>query len=183
MWHLAVLAGVALLAALGAGVGTAARAEQVHISINDTFVDDQVSAACGFTVTVNVTAEVQATLVRNGAGLIVRELDHAGGGRVTFSSANGSFSFPVQPVVIDYGSGAMIGSSAVVSFVGLLGHAPGFIASDAGLIRLEGVVVEGFDEFGTPVLDFSNAEAVIDAGNREGGENIVPAICAALSGG
>jgi hypothetical protein len=181
MRHLAAFVGVVVVAALGAGASTAAPAEQIHISINDTFVDDFWSEQCGFTVTLNFTADVQVTLVRNQDGLIVREIDRAGGGRITYSSDNGSFSFPTAPSQFDYGSGAVIGSSVVVSFPGLQGHAPGFIASDAGLVRLEGVVVTGFDEFGIPELDFTNAELVVDVGNREGFERIRAAICGALS--
>jgi hypothetical protein len=181
MRHLAAFVGVVVVAALGAGASTAAPAEQIHISINDTFVDDFWSEQCGFTVTFNFTADVHVTLVRNQEGLIVREIDRAGGGRITYSSDNGSFSFPAAPSQYDYGSGAVIGSSVVVSFPGLQGHVPGLIATDAGLVRLEGVVVSGFDEFGIPELDFTNAEVVVDVGNREGLESIRAAICGALS--
>ena len=183
MRHLSVFVGAVLLAALGAGAATAARAEQIHISVDDTFVSAFWSQQCGFTVTINVTADLQVTLVRNEEGLVVREIDRFGGGRVTFSSDNGSFSFPTSPSVWDYGSGAVIGSSVVVLFPGLEGHVPGLVASDAGLVRLEGAVVTGLDEFGIPQVDFANAELVIDAGNREDLASIRAAICGALSGG
>ena len=182
MRHLAAFVGAVVLAALGAGASAAAQAQQIHISINDTVVSDFWSKQCGFTVTINVTADLQVTLVRNQEGLIVREIDRAGGGRITFSSDNGSFSFPAALSIFDYGSGAVIGSSVVVLFPGLQGHVPGLIASDAGLAKLEGVVVTGFDEFGIPELDFSNADLVLDVGNRESLDNIRAAICGALSG-
>jgi hypothetical protein len=182
MRHLAAFVGVVVLAALGAGASTAAKAEQIHIAINDTFVSDFWTEQCGFTVTINASADLQVTLVRNQAGLIVREIDHFGNGRITFSSDNGSFSFPIAPSVFDYGSGAVVGSSVVVLFPGLQGHVPGLVASDAGLVKLEGVVVSGFDEFGIPELDFSNADLVLDVGNRGSLESIRAAICGALSG-
>jgi hypothetical protein len=182
--HVMVLVGAVLVAALGAGPSTAApRAEQIHISIDDTFVDDFWTEQCGFTVTVSFVADVHVTVIRNKAGLIVREIDRAGSGRVTFSSDNGSFSFPAAPSHLDYGSGAVVGSPVVVSFLGLQGHVPGLVSSDAGLVRLEGVVVQGFDEFGIPLLDFTNAEAVFDVGHRADFEDIRAAICGALSGG
>jgi hypothetical protein len=181
MRHVAALLGAVLLAALGAGASAATPAEQIHISINDSFVSDFWTDQCGFTVTITTTADLQVTLVRNQEGLIVREIDRAGGGRVTFSSDNGSFSFPAAPAQIDYGSGAVIGSSVVMSFPGLQGHIPGVIASDAGLIRLEGVIVSGFDEFGIPELDFTNAEVVVDVGRRADFESLRAAICGALS--
>ena len=181
--HVMVLVGAVLVAALGAGPSTAApRAEQIHISIDDNFVDDFWTEQCGFDVTISFVADLHVTLIRNQAGLIVRAIDRAGSGRVTFSSDNGSFSFPAAPSQFDYGSGAVVGSPVVFSFPGLGGHVPGLISSDAGLLRLEGVVVEGFDEFGIPLLDFTNAEAVIDAGHRSDFEDIRAAICGALSG-
>ena len=181
MRHLFVLAGAVLVAALGAGATTAApRAEQIHIAINDVFVDDFFSEACGFEVTISVVGDLQVTLIRNEEGLIVREIDRIGGARVTFSSANGSFSFPTAPSQWDYGSGAVIGSQVVVSFAGLQGHVPGVISSDAGLVRLSGTV-EGFDEFGIPLVEFN--EVIKDVGHSNGQEETVAAICDRLSGG
>jgi len=77
------------------------------------------SDRCGFPVTIHTVGDLHVTLVRNSAGLIVRETDKAGGTKVTFSSASGSFSFPAQPSQWDYGDGAVIGSPVVVSFPGL----------------------------------------------------------------
>jgi hypothetical protein len=174
-----VVVAVALVAALGAGAGTAAlRAEQVHIAINDTFVSDFWSAECGFEVTISVVGDLQVTLVRNKAGLIVRENDRFGGPKVTFSSSNGSFSFPTAPSHWNYGSGAMVGSQVVVSFPGLQGHVPGLVASDAGLVRIEGTVT-GFDEFGIPIVEFG--DVLKDVGHRSDFEKVRAAICGALS--
>jgi hypothetical protein len=181
MRQLVILLSTFVLAAIGAGASSAA-AEQVHISINDSFVSDFWTEQCGFTVTISTTADPQVTLVRNKQGLIVREIDRLGSGRVTFSSDNGSFSFPAAPAQFDYASGAVIGSSVVVTFPGLQGHVPGLVSSDAGLVRLVGVLVTGFDEFGIPELDFTNAEAVIDVGHHADSEDVQAAVCGALSG-
>ena len=182
MRHLFVLVAAVVVAALAAGAGTAApRAEQVHIAINDVFVDEGLSEACGFEVTVSVVGDLQVTLIRNQDGLVVREIDRLGGTKVTFSSANGSFSFIAAPSQWDYGSGAVVGSTATVMFPGLFGHVPGAIASDAGLVRVTGTVT-GFDEFGIPIVDFENAEVLLDVGNRATGEEIDAAICSGLSG-
>jgi hypothetical protein len=182
MRHLFVLIAALVVTALAAGAGNAApRAEQVHIAINDVFVDEGLSEACGVEVTVSVVGDLQVTLIRNQEGLVVREIDRLHGIKITFSSESGSFSFIAAPSQWDYGSGAVVGSTAIVTFPGLQGHVPGLIASDAGLVRLSATVV-GFDEFGIPIVDFENAEVLIDVGNRNSGDEIVSAICSALSG-
>jgi hypothetical protein len=182
MRYLVLCASVATLALIAAGAGGAAQAKQVSIAINDSFVDESVSEACGFEVTIDLVADLTVTLVYNRAGLVVREIDHFANGTITYSSAEtgGSFSFPFQPATWDYGSGAVIGSEVIVSFVGLEGHATGFIDSDAGLVRVLGVV-EGFDEFGIPLVDFSQAQVLADKGNRNSQEEVFDAICAALA--
>ena len=180
MRYLALCASVAALALIAAGAGGAAQAKQVHIAINDGFVDEDLSALCGFEVRIDFVADLTATLVYNRDGLVVREIDHFADGRITYSSAEtgGSFSFPFQPATWDYGSGAVVGSEVIVSFAGLGGHAPGFIDSDAGLFRFVGVVT-GFDEFGIPLVDF--VELLADRGNRNSQEDVGDAICAALA--
>jgi hypothetical protein len=177
-----LLLGAVVLAAVGAGVshGATPRAEQVHISVNSVFVDPDLSAECGFDVAVSFIGDVHVTVIRNKAGLVVREIDRAGGVRVTFSSANGSFSFPSAPAKLDYGSGAQIGSTVIGSFSGLQGHIPGVISSDAGLVRVEGTVI-GFDELGIPMVDFDEVEPFKDVGHRNSGEDVVAAICSTLS--
>jgi hypothetical protein len=173
-----ILAGV--LALVIAGTSGAQQAKQIPISLNDHFQDEGLSELCGVDVFIDVVADLRVTLVYNQRGLIVRETDKAGGGTVTYSSPDTgkSFSFPFQPSQWDYGSGAAIGSPVTVSFTGLFGHVPGLIPSDAGLFRFLGVVT-GFDEFGIPEVDF--VETIVDRGNRESGERIGAAICAALT--
>lgn len=175
------IAAVALLVAFAAAAPSGATARQVHITLDDHFQDDFLTEQCGVDVFIDVVGDLQVTLVYNRSGLIVREIDRAGGGRVTYSSPDtgNSFSFPIQPSQWDYGSGAVVGSPVVVSFTGLMGHVPGFIDSDAGLFRFLGIV-EGFDEFGIPEVEFQ--EVIADRGNRNSGDEIVAAICAELTG-
>jgi hypothetical protein len=72
----------------------------------------------------------------------------------------------------------VIGSTATFQFVGLFGHVPGIIDSDAGRLQIVGVV-EGFDEFGIPEVE--GTEVIFESGNVNSGEEIDAAICAALT--
>jgi hypothetical protein len=178
--RLVVLLGLVALALMAATTGSAAQAKQISIDLNDSFQDPDLSAECGVDVFVSFVAPLRVTLVYNRSGLIVREMDHAGNGRVTYRSPDTgkSFSFPIQPSQWNYGSGAVIGSRATFQFVGLFGHVPGLIASDAGLFRAVGVVT-GFDEFGIPEVELT--EVIAERGNINSGEEITAAICAALT--
>jgi hypothetical protein len=181
MRQLAVLLSVAVVALVTPATSGAQQAQQIPISIDDHFEDEFLSEACGVDVFIDIVADLKVTLVYDRSGLVVREIDRAGGGTVTYRSpeTGKSFSFPFGPSQWDYGSGAVVGSPVTVSFTGLFGHVPGLIPSDAGLFRFLGVV-EGFDEFGIPQVEF--VEVITDRGNRESGERITAAICAALTG-
>jgi len=180
MRQLVALLSIAVMALLMAAP-TTATARQFHINIDDSFQSGFLSDACGVDVFIDTDGDLQVTLVYNRAGLVAREIDRAGGGTITYRSPDtgNSFSFPIQPSQWDYGSGAVLGSSAIVSFTGLMGHIPGGIDSDAGLFRFLGTV-EGFDEFGIPQVGFN--EVIADRGNRNSGEEVVAAICAELTG-
>jgi hypothetical protein len=178
MRYLMILAFAALAALVATGVSAGARAEHVTIHVNEHIEADFLTEACGVPIVIDVVGDLKVTLIRNKAGLIVRELDRAGGGRITYSSPTASFSFMMISSTWDYGEGAEVGSEVVVSVHGLFGHAPGFIQSDAGLFRYLGVVT-GFDEFGIPLVDF--VEEIADRGNRESEEDVTAAICDALT--
>jgi hypothetical protein len=174
---------VALIAVLGltvAAPANAQRATHLTINIDDTFVSDFYTDACGTTVVVSSEATLNVTLVYNKEGLLVREIDPAGGGTVTFSApaTGNSFSFPFGATIIDYGAGAQVGSTFTARSVGLFGHVPGLIASDAGQVIFTGVVF-GFEENGSPLLEFG--EILVEHGNRESGEDVVAAVCGALT--
>jgi hypothetical protein len=179
MRYLAILLTAVGVALIAVGTGVSAQARHVPIHIDDHFEATDLSAACGFDVFIDVVADLKVTLVYNKSGLVAREIDTAGGGTITYRSPDTgkSFSFMYQPSQWDYGSGAVLGSSVIVSFTGLQGHATGFIDSDAGLFRFEGVVTSFED--GVPFVDF--VDVIADRGNRNSGEEITAAICAALT--
>jgi hypothetical protein len=174
--HLTVFLGALACAAVLAGTAVSG-AEQIHISINDSEVNDFWTDQCGTEVTISQVGDLHVTLVRNKAGLIVRETDKIGGSKIVFSSAFGSFEFPAVASQWDYGDGATLGSPVVISFTGLQGHVAGGVASDAGILRLAGVV-EGFDEFGIPEVEFG--DVLKDVGHRESFEAVRAAICGAV---
>ena len=160
----------------------AQQARHVRVVVDDTFPDPFLTEACGTPVEISVEGTLNVTLVYNQEGLLVKEIDPSGGGTVTYSApeTGNSFSFPFQTAIFDYGAGAEVGSTVTAKFVGLFGHAAGFIASDAGQLIFTGVVT-GFDDNGIPLIDEENAELVVQHGNFESGEDIEAAICAALT--
>jgi hypothetical protein len=134
---------------------------------------------CGFPVTISYTGVSRVTLVYDRSGLVVREMD-SGTVMKTLTSANVSYSFHMSPAQFSYPGGASIGSTAIATFVGLQGHAPGFISSNAGLVRVEGTVV-GFDG-GIPVVDFDGTtDPILAVGHHQGPDKVGPAVCASLS--
>ena len=177
---------VALIALLGLLVAAPAAAQQarhVRIVVDESFTDEFWTETCGTEVVIVLEATLNVTLVYNKEGLLVKEIDPSGGGTVTFSApeTGNSFSFPFQTAIFDYGAGAEVGSPFTAKFVGLSGHVPGVIASDAGHVIVTGGVVSGFDEFGIPLLDFENAEVLVAHGNFESEEDIQAAVCGTLT--
>jgi hypothetical protein len=173
---LSALCALAVLV-LAATAGAATRV--VSFPIDVTFQDEDFTEFCGFDVFIHVEGTVRATLVLDEEGDVVREIDTASATLTTFSDT-GSFSFPLaQPVIFDYGEGAEIGSTATIKIVGLGGHVPGSIASDAGIIIGTGTVFD-FSPEGIPIVDF-DGEVTFEHGNSESGEDIGTAVCAALS--
>jgi hypothetical protein len=176
----AVVALIAVLGLLVAAPADAQQARHLTVNIDESFVLDFYTEACGTTVVISTEATLNVTLVYNQAGLLVREIDPSGGGTVTFSApeTGKSFSFPFGATIIDYGAGAQVGSTFTAKSVGLIGHVPGLIASDAGQVVFTGVVF-GFEENGSPLLDFR--EVVVEHGNRATQEEVTAAICGALT--
>jgi hypothetical protein len=180
----ALVALIALLGLLVAAPADAQQARHVRIVIDDTFTDEAWTEACGTEVVISLEATLNVTLVYNQEGLLVKEIDPAGGGTVTVSApeTGNSFSFPFQTAIFDYGAGVEVGSTFTAKFVGMFGHVAGVgIAADAGQIVVTGGVVSGFDENGIPLLDFETAELVVQHGNFESGEDIDAAVCGALT--
>jgi len=175
-----ILALVATFALVVAAPGVAAQAKHLTIEIHESFPSDSLTAACNTDVVVSFDGTLNATLVYNRDGLLVSEID-PGGGRVTFAAPRlgSSFSFPLQPAIIDYGAGATVGSTFTLKFVGLFGHVAGHVASDAGQLVVSGFV-EGFAPNGSPLIEIT--DFVLDHGNRESGDDVTAAICSALTG-
>jgi YD repeat-containing protein len=160
MRKLALLAATcaAALAATGAG---AAAPEHLTVPIQDTFYAPFMSDACGVPVTITLAGTARVRLERNDAGLVVREHDVMPSFTAVFESPTDlggtgrSFTQHSPGVAtFDYGAGATIGSTAVVTFTGLAGQAAGpGSAVSAGLQRLIGTVA-AFSPEGIPIVDF-----------------------------
>ena len=176
----ALVALIALLGLLVAAPADAQRARHVTINVEDTFEDEFWTETCGTTVVISTEGTLHVTLLYNEEGLIVKEIDPSSGLTVTFSApqTGNSFSFPANTVIFDYGAGAEVGSTFTGKSVGLFGHVPGLIASDAGQLIFTGVV-EGFDEFGIPLLEFT--ELLVEHGNFGSQEDINAAVCGTLT--
>jgi predicted aconitase with swiveling domain len=176
----ALVALIAVLGLLVAAPADAQPARHVTINVEDTFVSDFWTETCGTTVVISVEGTLHVTLLYNEEGLIVKEIDPSSGLTVTFSApqTGNSFSFPTNTAIFDYGAGAEVGSTFTAKFVGLFGHVPGLIASDAGQVIVSGVVV-GFDEFGIPLLE--DTEVLVEHGNFESQEDINAAVCGTLT--
>ena len=152
----------------------------VQTDIGDSFT---VSGACSFDFTVTVTGTATIKLWLNDAGLVVREQDTAPGSKISYTSANGSFSFEGNlSVKTDYGSGAVLGGTASIHVSGMFGHVPGFIASDAGLDVITNAEVVAFNDVqGAQVPETHGGDLAKVVGNVHTGDQIGAAICAALS--
>lgn len=176
---------VALSALAVAATSSAQRAVHLNnvIDISNTFESPLLSGACGFPVTVTVSGALDETLVYNDAGLVVRQIENTPAGTATFSSSDGSFSFPEAVTsVFTYPGGATLGSTANFTSSGLLrfGLVPGFGVSNAGIDIVANAVVVDFTPEGIPIVDFTDATIVISHGNRNSDEEIFNTICTAL---
>ena len=185
MRRIMLLLAVVLVALAGAGVASGAQ-RAVHlnnaIDLSDSFPAEFLSERCGFDVTITISGALDVTLIYNEAGLVVREIDTTPAATVTYSSPYGSFSFASALTgIFTYPGGATLGSTANITFSGLFGHAPGFIPSDAGLEIVVNAVVVGFTPEGIPDAEPTDETTYIEHGARHSGEEIVNAICAALS--
>lgn len=178
--RLLVLLLVPALSLIMAAPAGAQQVKHVRVDIHDSFSSAFWTDACGTDVVLTVDGVLNVTLVSNQQGLLVKEIDPSGGGTVTHSAplTGDSFSFPIQSTIIDYGAGAQIGSTFTMKLVGLSGHVPGYIASDAGQMIVTGVV-SGFEENGLP--DLESHDIVLEHGNSESDEAVVAAVCSALT--
>ncbi len=186
MRRLLVFIAVALSALAVAATSSAQQAVHLQnaIDISASFQSEFLSEQCGFPVTVTISGAVDVTLIYNDAGLVVREIATTPAATSTFSSPYGSFSFPQAVTgVFTYPGGATLGSTANFTSSGLLafGHVPGFISSNAGIDIVANAIVVDFTPEGIPIVDFTESTIFISHGNRNSDEDVINAICAALS--
>jgi len=188
MRKLALLATI-VAACIGATGADAAGPEHLTIPIHDSFSAPFMSDACGVPVTITIEGTAQITVQRNSAGLVVREHD-------VLTSFTAVFASPVElggtglsftnrspgVVTFDYGSGASIGSTAVITLTGLLGPAAGSgSAVSAGYQRLTGTVF-AFSPEGIPVVDFDGPLLAEHGLWPDFFDVVLPQRCAALGG-
>ena len=160
MRKLALLVAVCA-AAVGVSGANAAQTEQIAIQVHDSFTAPFMSAACGVPVTITIDGVARVNLTRNSSGLVVKEHDVLTSFTATFASplalGGTGLSFTNRSpglATFEYGDGAVIGSSAVITLVGLQGPAAGAGSSiTAGYQQLTGTVI-GFSPEGVPVVDF-----------------------------
>ena len=116
------------------GVAAASQPVTTSFDTSGSFIDDDLSAACGFDVTVTRAGLTRVTLFFNRAGLVVRETDSTVGTTITYSAAatGKSFTYPrVLVITFDYGAGAVLGSAATARVVGSQENLPGTPRSPA----------------------------------------------------
>ena len=127
MRKLALLAATCAAAVAATGAGAAAP-ERLRIPVQDTFYAPFMSEACGVPVTITLQGTANVLLQRNDAGLVVREHDVLSSFTAVFESPTDlggtgrSFTNRSPGVAtFDYGAGATLGSTAVVTLTGLAG--------------------------------------------------------------
>ena len=187
MRKLAFFAAIAA-AAVAASSAAAAKPEHFTVPIQDTFSTPFLSGACGVPVTITIEGTAHVTLHRNDAGLVVREHDVLSSFTAVFESpvalggTGRSFTNRSPGVAtFDYGSGATIGSTAVVTLTGLAGHAAGpGSAVAAGYQRLTGTVV-AFTPEGIPIVDF-DGPLLVEHGRWPAFDVVLAQRCDALGG-
>ena len=127
MRRLALLVAVCA-AAVGVAGANAAQPQQFAIQVHESFVAPFMSAACGVPVTITLDGVSRVTLTRNSSGLVVKEHDVLSSFTAIFESplalggTGQSFTNHSPGVAtFDYGEGAAIGSTAVITLTGLQG--------------------------------------------------------------
>jgi hypothetical protein len=148
-------------AAVGVAGANAAQTEQFAIQVHESFSAPFMSAACGVPVAITLDGVSRVTLTRNSSGLVEKEHDVLTSFTATFESplalGGTGLSFTNRSpgvATFDYGDGATIGSTAVITLTGLQGPAAGAGSSvTAGYQQLTGTVF-AFSPEGIPIVDF-----------------------------
>ena len=188
MRKLALLAAIAIAGVASATAAGAGGPERFTLPIQDTFSAPFMSDACGVPVTITIEGTAHVTLRRNDAGLVVHEHDVASSFTAVFESplalGGTGLSFTNRSpgvATFDYGSGAAIGSTAVVTLTGLAGPAAGAgSAVAAGYQQLIGTVV-AFSPEGIPIVDF-DGPLLAEHGTWPAFDTVLAQRCDALGG-
>ena len=188
MRKLALLAAVCACT-VGVPAAGASAPEQITVRIDDAFSAPFMSEACGVPVTITIEGVAHVTLHRDDAGLVVWEhdvmssftavfrspLELGGTGRSFTNRSPGVASF-------DYGNGAAVGSTAVITLTGLAGPAAGAgSAVTAGYQRLTGTVF-AFSPDGIPIVEFNGPISELHGRWPAFLDVVLPERCAALGG-
>jgi hypothetical protein len=123
--------------------------------LRETFPSDftfTIDDMCPFSVDVHAVGSLSAAaFTANPDGLITHEVDHYAFAFTYTGPTGSSATAKLQEVVlIDYGSGAQVGSAAVVKITGLLDSVIPGTQANAGQLRFNAVVT-GFDDNGVPL--------------------------------
>lgn len=165
---------------LGAAPAWATPPKHFHVSVNFSFRDDDLSAACGFDVFDVFAGNADVTLLYDQSGTLIREIDTFPAFTFSFTAPStgksiGSRSATVH--ITDYTGGGAVGTPAVTRVTGMqLMLQPGVMF--AGSQVFDAVVVDHSPE-GIPIIEFTNL--ISQSGNFFSGDT-TPLVCAALSG-
>jgi hypothetical protein len=166
------IAAVLLGTLIGGPVAMADPPIRESVPIDVTFPSDSLSEACAVPVTVHLLGPILVKGFVDPSGSVVRELDTAPGGTITYSTDTGrSVSLSWAVLHGTYPQGVVIGAPADVVITGQVG-------SDdlLGNGRLEfDTVILAIDDYGIPLYDLDNL--VRSSGNL----SQVARICAALT--
>ena len=183
--RIGLLVSLVTLLALGGGTLAATPAwatppQHFHQQFNLSFLHDGFSAACGFDVVVVFAGNVNTTLFYDQSGALVRSSNSGPGFTESFTAPSTGKSIVSQqpfPVITDYTGGGAVGTRAVARATGLVFMVqPGVMFT--GRQVFEAVVIGHTDPEGIPIL--GDVKLISQSGNFSG--DVVPSICAALSG-
>jgi hypothetical protein len=182
--RIGLLVSLVALLALGGGMLAATPAwatppQHFHEQFNLSFLHDGFSEACGFDVVVVFAGNANTTLFYDQSGVLVRSTVTGPGFTQSFTAPSTGKSIVSQqpfPVITDYTGGGADGTAAVGRATGLvLMVQPGVMFTGRQVFE---AVVTGHTPEGIPIL--GDANLISQSGNFSG--DVVPSICAALSG-
>jgi hypothetical protein len=177
---LAIGAGLATMAALAAAPAQATRPSHFSEPVNLTFPEDYLTDFCGFEVFRSFVGTLKSTLLYDGSGKVIREIDTQPGATLSFYSpeTGKSFSFPFAAILrTDYTNGAALGSEAVSYGSGLSLKVPG-ISAHAGRAVFSSVVVD-HTPYGVPIVAFTGIISWV--GHENDPDEVDAAFCEALA--